>query len=168
MILHKITTMFALVIMVSSSLVQTVKADDYNEIMKERYTEVVHKAENDTINYKKIKCELTFYTDTASCNGSSSCLTASGEYLNTKTIAVPRQENSTKPIYPFGTKVEIEGYGEKLVQDTGNPNYLKIKNDGTVIIDVFIPRNSGESDGQYLQRVRSMGRVQTTAKVYLD
>ena len=166
--LYKMMTMFTLAIMTSSSFVVNVKAHDLNEMAKERYTKIIHKEENDIINYKEINCELTFYTSLASCNGDSSCLTASGEYLNSKTIAVPRQNDSTKPIYPFGTKVEIEGYGEKLVQDTGNPSYLKIKDDGTVIIDVFIPRINGESDNQYLQRVSDMGRVQTTAKVYLN
>ena len=171
MILHTLTTIVAFMIMISSSFVQTVKASQADDRMKERYTQVIHKPENDTIkpkeNYKTINVECTFYTSLSVCNGDSNCLTASGEYLNSKTIAVPRQDGSTNPIYPFGTKVEIKGYGEKLVQDTGNPKYLKIKDDGTVIVDIFIPKESNESNSQYLQRVRNMGRVQTTAKVYL-
>lgn len=119
-------------------------------------------------NYIEIKCELTFYTDLASCNGDNSKLTASGAKLNNKTLAVPRKKDSTKPVFPFGTKVEIDGYGERTVEDTGNPKYLKQKSDGTYIFDVFMARNKGETDKQYKARIMSYGRVQTTAKVYLE
>lgn len=150
-----------------ATLVQSVSANDYrtdqevNQMCIDRY-----EIEEPQEEYLEIKVECTFYTSLAGCNGDSSCLTASGEKLNDMTIAIPRKVGSTKPIYPFGTKIYIEGIGERIVQDTGNPNYLKIKDDGTIIIDVFVPRNSGESDCEYKQRVLDKGRFSTTAKVY--
>lgn len=133
---------------------------DPNVAMKDRYSIV------ENIAYTEYNVELTFYTDTYSCNGRWDKLTASGATLNPLTLAVPRQKNSNKPIFPFGTKVEIEGLGTRTVQDTGSRNYIKIKSDGTIILDVFVPRLAGESDAQYLKRVRNMGRVKSTAKFY--
>lgn len=133
---------------------------DPNIAMKERYSIV------ENISYTEYNVELTFYTDTYSCNGRFDKLTASGALLNPSTIAVPRQSSNNRPIFPFGTKVEIEGIGTRYVQDTGSRNYIKIKSDGTIILDVFVPRIAGESDSQYLKRVRNMGRVKSVAKFY--
>lgn len=120
------------------------------------------------VTYKEINCELTFYTDLASCNGDDLALTASMVKLNPMTVAVPRKQGSKKPVFPFGTKIYIEGIGERIVEDTGNPNYLKVKSDGTYILDVYVPRNKGEKDAAYKKRILAMGRVATTAKVYLE
>lgn len=132
--------------------------------------EIVENTKEDAVekDYIEIRCELTFYTSLASCCGDSDCLTASGVEVNPLTLAVPRKDNSKKPVFPFGTKVVIDGYGEKIVQDTGNPKYLKIKEDGTYIFDVYVPREQSESDEQYRQRVLEMGRVESKAKVYLQ
>lgn len=131
-------------------------------IQQENVVEVIEEL------YEEIKCELTFYTDLYSCNGSDNKLTASGTILNSKTVAVPRKKGSTKPVFQFGTKIVIEGIGERIVEDTGNPKYLKIKEDGTYILDVYVPRNKWEKDKAYKKRVLEMGRVTTTAKVYID
>lgn len=131
-----------------------------NSIMQERYSI----RENDMY---EIKIELTYYTSLAICNGSNSGLTASGVPLNENTIAVPRKKGSTRPIVPFGTKIYIEGIGVKIAEDTGNPNYIKVKDDGTWIIDVYVPRNKGENDKEYHRRIMQMGRTQTEGIVYL-
>lgn len=124
--------------------------------------------ELEEVKYKEINCELTFYTSLSSCNGDDSMLTASSVKLNPMTVAVPRKQGSKKPVFPFGTKIYIEGIGERIVEDTGNPNYLKVKDDGTYILDVYVPRNKGEDDKTYHRRVLALGRVNTTAKVYLE
>lgn len=153
-----------------ATLVQSVSANDFrteqevNQMIKDRY----NIKEEEKEKYIEINVECTFYTSLASCNGDSLGLTASGVKLNTMTVAVPRKKDSTKPLYPFSTKIYIEEIGERLVEDTGNPNYLKIKEDGTVIIDVYVPRNKGETDAQYKSRVLKMGRFNTTAKVYME
>lgn len=136
--------------------------EQLNMITKERYN--IQETSN---SYKIINVELTFYTSLASCCGNNLGITASGVKLNNMTIAVPRKVNSTKPMYNFGTIIEINGYGKKRVEDTGNPKYLKIKPDGRIIIDIFIPREQGESDVEYRKRILNMGRVHTTAKVYV-
>lgn len=135
---------------------------EFVSIRQENVVEVIEEP------YEEIECELTFYTDLYSCNGSDDKLTASGAILNSKTVAVPRKKGSTKPVFPFGTNIVIEGIGERIVEDTGNPNYLKIKEDGTYILDVYVPRNKGEKDKAYKKRILEMGRVTTTAKVYID
>ena len=135
---------------------------EFVSVKQENVVEVIEET------YEEIQCELTFYTDLYSCNGSDNKLTASGTILNSKTVAVPRKKGSTKPVFQFGTKIVIEGIGERIVEDTGNPKYLKIKEDGTYILDVYVPRNKGESDNAYKKRVLGMGRVTTTAKVYID
>ena len=140
---------------------------EFVSLQQEEVAEVIEPVAEEPY-YKEIQCELTYYTSLASCNGDSLGLTASGVELNNMTIAVPRKQDSTKPVFPFGTKIVIEGLGERIVQDTGNPKYLKIKSDGTYILDVYVPRNKGESDSAYRKRVLALGRVVTTAKVYLE
>lgn len=157
-----------LVVFICTTLVQTVSANDYrnevdlNKMAMDRYN--IEEVEEEK--YKEIRIECTYYTSLASCNSNDLGITASGKKLNTMTIAVPRKVGSKKPMYPFGTKIYIEGIGDRLVEDTGNPKYLKVKEDGTVIIDVYVPRNKGETDSQYRRRVLNMGRFTTTAKVY--
>lgn len=160
--LHKISMLGVLLLATSYN----VQAVDTNAMMQERWS--IESEQDKEDEYVEINVELTFYTELASCNGNDSKLTASGEKLNSSTIAVPRKKNSTKPVFPFGTKVDIEGYGERVVMDTGNPKYLKVKSDGTYIIDVFMPRLKGESDKEYRKRISDMGRVESTAKVYIN
>lgn len=58
--------------------------------------------------------KITFYCPCATCNGNTHRITASGARLKDGvTIAANRSE------IPLGTKVYIEGYGNRIVQDTG-------------------------------------------------
>lgn len=58
--------------------------------------------------------KITFYCACATCNGNTHGITASGAPLRDGvTIAVNRRE------IPLGTKVYIEGYGNRIAQDTG-------------------------------------------------
>lgn len=140
---------------------------EFVSIQQEEVVEVLEPVVEEPY-YKEISCELTFYTDLESCNGSNNKLTASGVKLNPMTVAVPRKKDSKQTVFPFGTKIYIDGIGDRIVEDTGNPKYLKIKSDGTYILDVYVPRNKGEDDNTYHRRVLNMGRVTTTAKVYLE
>lgn len=117
--------------------------------------------------YVEFDVELTYYTSLPVCNGEWAGVTASGVLLNPMTVAVPRPPDSNKPMIPYGTEMEIDGLGKRIAQDTGSRKYIKVKADGTMILDVFVPRNKGESDYTYKKRIMSMGRTKTKARIYI-
>lgn len=61
---------------------------------------------------------------------------------------------------PLGTEIYITGLGMFKVLDTGS-NALCRQKDGSIKIDVYIPRESNESTRQYRQRLMDMGLVKT-------
>lgn len=131
-----------------------------DELKEDRWREVVESIEYEE--YVEVDCELTFYTSLAVCNSAENVgKNAIGGYLTETSIAIPRNS------MPFGTKVEIDGYGVRYADDVGHKDYIKIKEDGTYRFDIFIPRLDGESDETYHKRIMNMGRVRTTAKIYL-
>ena len=134
---------------------------DPNIAMADRYSIEENK------NYYEFDVELTYYTDLYVCNGRYDKLTASGVKLNPSTVAVPRKVGSKKPLIPFGTEIEIDGIGTRISQDTGSPKYIKVKEDGTMILDVFMPRLNGESDKQYKARIMKLGRTKSKARIYI-
>lgn len=87
----------------------------YNqEIMQltTEYNEVVAEENNKGNSLGRFR--ISFYCPCATCNGSSSGLTASGASLSVgTTIAVDTS------VIPLGTKVYIEGIGWRVAQDTG-------------------------------------------------
>lgn len=95
---------------------------------------------------KEVTFHISFYTSLACENGGWANLTASG-----KTLADGMVANNH---LPFGTKIYVEGYGLKTVEDRGSSKYFT---DETKI-DIFVPRQSGESDTEYRNRVKAMGR----------
>lgn len=95
---------------------------------------------------------LTFYTD-LNCENGFGPVTASGKRLTNGHIA--------NNVLPIGTKVYIDGYGMKTVEDRGGSHFNSSSN-----VDVFVPRRSGESDSAYYKRVNSMGRRKAVATVY--
>lgn len=117
--------------------------------------------------YVEVPCELTFYTDMAICNGQNAGKNAIGGVLSQTSIAVPSIDG--KPIIPYGTRIDIGSqYGMRIADDTGNEKYIRVKKDGTIIFDVFIPRLKGENDRDYKARIMNMGRIKTTAKIYKE
>jgi len=118
-------------------------------------------------NYYEFDVEMTYYTSLPVCNGEWAGQTASGVPLNPMTVAVPRETDSNKPIIPYGTEIEIEGLGTRIAQDTGSRQYIRVKSDGTVILDVYVPRIYGESDYEYKRRINSMGRTRSKARIYI-
>ncbi len=99
----------------------------------------------DVTGYIKYTFELSFYSD-LNCENGFGNITATGKTLEDGMIA--------NNFLDFGTKVYIEGLGLKTVEDRGSKKYFNTINK----IDVFVPRNYGESDREYYKRVNNLGR----------
>lgn len=112
--------------------------------------------------YKEINLEISFYTSLIEENGTNG-LDANGNPLEWGTLAIPRN-------VPMGTKFEIEGYKDTIFvgRDVGNPNNIRIKEDGTYRVDMFIPKKQGETNAQYKKRVNNYGKVKRKGKIILD
>lgn len=95
--------------------------------------------------------ELTFYTDLPEENGGYT-ITASGKPLEYGVVA------SNK--YPIGTKLRLGNMGIFTVEDRGGREFNNSNR-----LDVFIPRQSGESNYEYKNRVRNMGRIRQKGDV---
>lgn len=98
----------------------------------------------------EINLTLSFYDNTYTN------LTASGQKIYYGVVA----SNNL----PLGTEIYIAGWGLFKVLDTGS-NALCWQDDGSLKIDVYIPRQGDESVRQYRQRLMDMGLVK--AKGYL-
>ncbi len=93
--------------------------------------------------YTKMKWTFTFYTDLPSENGGWTT-TAMGTPLRYGVLA--------SNYWPLRSEVILPGWGDFTVEDRGGSSF-----DSKTRMDMLIPRNSGESDYQYLSRIRSMG-----------
>lgn len=91
---------------------------------------------------------LTFYGDGADENGGYTGITALGKKLQAGMVA--------SNFYSFGTKFE---YGGQVytVSDRGGSGF-----DGPNNLDVFVPRNPGESKQSYDARISKYGRKTVT------
>lgn len=92
---------------------------------------------------------LTYYGLLHSECGKTDGITASGKKISRGMIASP-------PQLKFGTKIMIEG-NEYIVEDRGSSKYIKVNNDGTIRLDVYLERLAGESDREYYNRIQSKG-----------
>lgn len=92
---------------------------------------------------------LTYYGSTDNECGNSLGITASGKKVSRGMVASP-------PSLKFGTKIQING-NVYTVEDRGASKYIRTNNDGSIRLDVYVPRESGESDYQYEKRVNKMG-----------
>lgn len=102
---------------------------------------------------KYINFTLTFYTSLPRENGGYT------EMANGDPIATAKNVVASN-YYKLGTKIHLEGYGDRTVSDRGGSSF-----DSSTRLDVLIPRNSGESDNHYYDRVNAMGRK--TVKGYI-
>lgn len=93
---------------------------------------------------KKMTFKLSFYSNLPEDNGGYTN-TASGAPLEYGVVA--------SNVYPFGTKIYVEGYGMMTVKDRGGSHF----NDPTRL-DVYIPPKSGESKSDYKKRLLQLGR----------
>lgn len=92
--------------------------------------------------------ELTFYSNLdmenySGCGG----ITSTGNKLFDGVVA--------SNYYKINTKIKLQGWGEVTVLDRGSDKYFN--NDYR--LDVYIPRESNESDSHYYSRVNKMGKV---------
>ena len=92
---------------------------------------------------------LTYYGLLSSECGNTKGITASGKRISRGMIASP-------PQLKFGTRIMIEG-NEYVVEDRGSSKYIKVNNDGSIRLDVYLPRLDGESDSVYYKRIQSKG-----------
>lgn len=101
---------------------------------------------------KNILFEVTFYT---SLDGENEygAITASGIKLGSTMLLANN-------IYPFGTKIYLEGFGELEVQDRGGKEFNSSNR-----LDIYIPRKQGESDSEYKKRVIEYGRQNILGRI---
>ncbi len=110
-------------------------------------------------NAQKINLTLSFYGSGEDENGvGMGNITASGAKLHYGVVA----SNNFK----LKTKIYIEKFGDTFtVLDTGSPRHLRQLSDGSIKIDVFVPKLGNESVGQYKRRIMNMGIVKTVGWV---
>jgi 3D (Asp-Asp-Asp) domain-containing protein len=87
---------------------------------------------------------LTFYTSLDMENGYGA-ITSQGKKLSRGGVA--------NNVIPQNTKIHLDGWGEVTVNDKGSNKHFSVD----TRLDVFIDREAGESDSQYLRRVNSYG-----------
>ena len=98
---------------------------------------------------------ITYYAELPNEFGGGS-VTASGKQVQDGFIAAPNE-------YEFGTEIVIDGK-TYTVEDRGG--YINTLEDGTLRLNIFVPRLDGESDIDYNNRVLQMGVVETI--VYIN
>lgn len=111
-------------------------------------TLAVNNSNNRSVGGTPITLKLSFYGDFAHENGGYAGIDAQGNKLASGTIA--------SNVYPFGTKFSFNGQ-TFTVRDRGGSHF----NDPNRL-DVFVPRNPGESDSEYSTRISNYGRKTIT------
>lgn len=133
---------------------------DYHNSDEYKMYKLKTKIENETgIKIKELQaitCNITYYSSLACENGKYGLKTASGIMMNGKTVA--------NNFLSFGTDLYINGYGHKVVHDRGSSKHFNTVNR----FDVYVPRNSGESDSVYYKRVNNMGRKTVTGYILVE
>ena len=131
------------------------------EIQKEddpivnKINELSEKTGIDVSGYIEVTFEVSFYSD-LNCENGFGNITATGKTLEDGMIA--------NNFLEFGTKIYVEGLGLKTVEDRGSYKYFYDVDK----IDVFVPRNYGESDGEYYKRVNNLGRKNMVGYILLS
>ena len=121
-----------------------------NEIkFKKQKKEKVQKSKKENI--ECINITLTFYTSLPSENGGYT-VTCKGKKLEYGMVA--------SNYYKLGTKLKLGDLGTFEIADRGSDNF-----NIPTRLDVFIPKQEGESNSHYLKRVNNMGRK--TVKAYI-
>lgn len=89
---------------------------------------------------------LTFYTSLPQENGGYTGINCTGKKLISGMVA--------NNVLPLGTEIYTNEFGTLTVSDRGGNNFDTIHR-----LDVYIPRNNGENDREYIKRVNDMGKV---------
>ncbi|MBV7275174.1 hypothetical protein JMF89_11595 [Clostridiaceae bacterium UIB06] len=100
----------------------------------------------------EIDIVLTFYTSLAEENGGYRGINCLGQKLTPGMVA--------NNVLPLGTEIHTSEFGTLTVSDRGGNNFNTIHR-----LDVYIPRNNGESDSDYLKRVNDMGKVKVNGYI---
>lgn len=117
---------------------------------EQRIKKLEEQKKNEQENYKEWHTfVLTYYGLLSSECGNINGITASGRKVSRGMVASP-------PNLKFGTKIIIED-NEYIVEDRGSSKYIKVNNDGSIRLDVYLPRLSGESDREYYLRIQDQG-----------
>lgn len=111
-------------------------------------TLAISNSKSKSIGGAPITLKLSFYGDFAHENGGYAGMDAQGNKLVSGTIA--------SNVYPFGTKFSFNGQ-TFTVRDRGGSHF-----DDPNRLDVFVPRNPGESDSAYSARISNYGRKTIT------
>lgn len=106
-----------------------------------------------------IDIECSFYTNLFEENGTHG-KDAFGNDLVFGTVAIPYELD-------LGANLEIDLYPNTtfIGNDRGSRKHIRVTENDTYRIDIFIPRIYGESDYTYLNRVNNMGKVKTTGRI---
>ena len=97
---------------------------------------------------------ITYYAELPNELGNSS-VTASGKQVQDGFIAAPDE-------YEFGTEIIIDGK-TYVVEDRGG--YINTLEDGTIRLNIFVPRLDGENDTDYNNRVLQMGVTEAVVEI---
>ena len=97
---------------------------------------------------------ITYYAELPNELGNGS-VTASGKQVQDGFIAAPDE-------YEFGTEIIIDGK-TYVVEDRGG--YINTLEDGTIRLNIFVPRLDGENDADYNNRVLQMGVTEAVVEI---
>nr|DAH73298.1 MAG TPA: 3D containing protein [Caudoviricetes sp.] len=125
--------------------VEKLKAEKEQE--KKRKEEELANLQKQQNKKRMINFELTFYTF-LECKDKWDAVTCHGDK--------PYQGIVASNIYPQGTVIHLEGWGEVLVWDRGGSNFNSPNR-----LDVFIDPLPNETEAQYKARAFSLGRIFT-------
>ncbi|MGL5677917.1 MAG: hypothetical protein ACRDDX_16075, partial [Cellulosilyticaceae bacterium] len=110
--------------------------------------------------FEPIQVRISFYSGLARENGGYEEMNALGGPLVVGSLAAPHD-------IPFGTTFIIDGLPADIptntfiVDDRGGA--ITRIDDTTIKVDVYVPRNTTESDDAYYTRVNDLGILYTTA-----
>lgn len=109
-----------------------------------------------------IRLLVTYYGNTTSQCGNSKGIMANGDTVHYGSIAVPQS-------IPLGSKIIMDKSGREFIaKDRGNSKYICELGENYYRVDIFIPKNEGESILAYEKRVRAMGTDDVTARLIIS
>lgn len=131
-------------------IIQTEMLNEMSIALKQQLDEK-QRIEEEKAKYIEIDFILTFYTS-LNCENGYGAVTCRGENLVEGIVA--------SNYYPLGTIINLDKYGEVIVADRGSKNFNSNNR-----LDVYIPREYGESEYQYYKRVNKMGKQKVKGKI---
>lgn len=135
-----------------------IEEQERTQLEKERLKKVEEEKKDTGVS---IRLLATYYGNSASQCGNDKGIMADGRQVFYGAIAVPQSIS-------LGSKIVMDKSGREFIaSDRGNPKYICELGENYYRVDIFIPRNEGESTHAYEKRVRDMGTDDVTAKLIL-